>query len=64
LIWNVPWKAARDGEVRRRALLESVFVLEGEVAVEAAGSLQLFAGDVLGAAADGVPCLGASPALD
>jgi hypothetical protein len=64
LIWNVPWKAARDGEVEKRALPEPAFVLEGEVAVEAAGSLLLFSGDVLEAAADGVPCLGASPALD
>lgn len=64
MIWNVLWKAATDDEVERRALLEPVFVLEDEVAVEAAGSLLLFSGDVLEAAADGVPCLGASPALD
>jgi hypothetical protein len=64
LIWNVLWKAAKDGEVEKRALLELVFVLVGEVAVEAAGSLLLFSRDVLEAAADGAPCLGAFPALD
>jgi hypothetical protein len=53
-----------DGEVGRRAPLEPVSVLDGEVAVEAAGSLQLFSGDVLGAVADGVPCQDACPVLD
>jgi hypothetical protein len=42
LIWNVLWKAARDGEVKRRALLELVSVLEDEGAMEATDSLQLF----------------------
>jgi hypothetical protein len=42
LIWNVLWKAARDGEVERKALLELVSVLEGEGAVEATDSLRLF----------------------
>jgi len=38
-------------------------VFEGAGAMEATGSLPLFSGDVPGAAADGVPCQGASPAL-
>jgi hypothetical protein len=42
LIWNVLWKAARDGEVGRRALLEPVSVLEDEEAVGAEGFLPLF----------------------
>jgi hypothetical protein len=42
LIWNVLWKAARDGEVGGRALLELVSVLEGEEAVGVEGFLLLF----------------------
>jgi len=57
-------KAARDGEVVRRAPLELVSVFEGVGAMEATDSLQLFLGDVPGVAADVVPCQGASPALD
>jgi hypothetical protein len=42
LIWNVLWKAARDGEVEKTAPLELVSVFEGVGAMEATDSLQPF----------------------